>query len=236
MARQRRREEPQVKYFVMMLIVSVGCLLPISAVPEWEFEIPYDGQRIGSVKIDIVPDTTDQSRALVSAAARFDSFTQTLDRILGSRGDFLGGCSKRLYWAGGTRVRDAGASLGLASRARYEQWLCGAIKTRLLRDTKTFHWRVLVRANRIENIRLEARVENIENFPNDLERAFGLRVTEILRLPIPARCGKCSCSEMTRDLEPVFRGAQFSMDGGTLRLKVEFSIKNDLLVIMPCMS
>lgn len=71
--------------------------------------------------------------------------TGTIDNYLSGRGDFIDGCSKRLFWAGSTSIRGTGEILKLSSRARYEQWKCirilgKEVKTRLFRDTKTVHW------------------------------------------------------------------------------------------------
>ena len=108
------------------------------------------------------------------------SFTQTLDRVLGSQGNF-GGCSSRLYWAGSTSIGQYGTSLVLSSRVRYEQWVCGIplLGDRyIFQDTKTVDWRLFVDPARLDNLRISAQVENVQNLQNDLERALGLRVRE----------------------------------------------------------
>ena len=179
---------------------------------------------------------------LVRLTASFPSFTQTLDRELRKRGNF-GGCSSRLYWAGSTSIRQHGASLKLSSRVRYEQyeqWVCGIPiigDERIFRDTKTVHWRVFVEPARLDNLRISAQVENVTNLQNDLERALGLRIREDLRIPLPAYCGKCQCSQIINSLRPVVEAAQFSRaDGGKVRLTVTFSVANDLTAALSCLN
>lgn len=227
-----RKAMAVVTFAVMILATTLG----LSVVPTaegQEFAITYQGQRVGSIE-NIRLDAP--SRLLISSTARFDSFSRTLDRILTSRGNF-GSCPKRIFWAGNTSIRDAGESLALSSRARYEQWICSStlgFKTKLFRSTFTVHWRLFIRPGEIENIRIEARLENIDDFSDSLEELLGLRIKENIRIPVPVRCGECDCSQVTGSLNPALEGVGFSRDGETVRLKVTFSLEGDLTGMLPC--
>lgn len=77
-----------------------------------------------------------------------------------------GSCSKRLYWVGPTRIiGQTGDTLHMSTRARFELWTCGLIKTRILRDTKTLdaNVRFIVTDDAIS---VRGELANIRNFPN----------------------------------------------------------------------
>ena len=164
--------------------------------------------------------------------------TLTIDRVLSGRGNMLGGCSSRLYWVGGTTVRHYGAALGLSSRVRYEQWVCGFLGDhRIFRDTRTVDWRLFVEPDRLDNLRISAQVDNVRNLQNDLEQLLNLRVREDVAIPLPTHCGGCDCDQVVGALEPVVDDFRFEDAGdGAVRVTVAFSMASDLGDVMGCLA
>ena len=223
------------------ITVAIVAILWTSSVSAEGLDIKLQGRRIGSVEnIIIEGDDEDSSRLLINLTAKFGSFTQDLDRFLRSKGNFAKKCSTRIYWSGNTSVRGTGKGLRLSSRLRFEKWICKkvfgkAIRTKIVRDTKTVHWRLFIKRARIDQIRISAQVENIKNFPDDLEKLLGLRIREEIKVPIPARCGKCKCSQITDSLKPVFENVKFWRTDETIHVKVEFSILGDVTKLSHCL-
>ena len=223
------------KYFTLAAIAVIFWASPASAGKHQELDIKLQGRKIGYVEnIRIKAADNDPSRLLIYLTANFGSFAQNLDRILRSKGNFKG-CSTQIYWSGNTSVRGTGKSLGLSSRLRYEKWWCKKIlgkrmKGRIFRDTKTVHWRLFIKPAPIDKIKIGARVENILNFPDDLERLLKIRVPKEIKInfPIPKSCGKCKCKKFTDSFKPEFTGSDFSSANGDVRIRVGFSIKGTL--------
>ena len=221
------------KYFTIAAIVVLFWASPSSAGKHQELDIKLQGRKIGSVEnISIKGTDNDPSRLLIYLTANFGSFAQDLDHILRSKGNFKG-CSTRIYWTGNTSVRGTGKSLRLSSRLRYEKWWCKKIlgkrmKGRIFRDTKTVHWRLFINPAQIDKIKISAQLENIKNFPDDLENLLKLRIPKEIKVPIPARCGKCKCKKFTDSFKPEFTGSDFSSANGDVRIRVGFSIKGTL--------
>lgn len=208
--------------------------LVVASVNGKEIPIKFKGQKIGSVFTEKIKISEDADRIIVATPIEFDSITQAIDNYLKKQGDFIDGCSKRLYWVGGTSIRETGKVLKLSSRARYEQWSCTKIfgkrlKTRLFRDTKTVHWELFFDQ---EKSKIIARLTNIKNFPGSLERWFGLTFEKEIDIPVPEQCGKCSCKET---VDPKLERADFSQPSdGKVVLEMAVSFKKDFAMALRC--
>ena len=222
---------------ILVIALIVGASLPAISARQGALDINFQGQAVGTVEqLRLVPSDGDSSKLAVHLTAVLPAFTETLDRVLTGRGNFLDRCSRRLLWVGRTSIRNHGVSLALSSRVRYEQWVCGFIKTRLLRDTKTVQWRLFVEPAPLQDLRISGQVENVVSLQNDLERALGLRVRQDIAIPLPASCGPCECAQITDALHPAFEAARFSDAGnGAVRIAVTFSVSNDLTGALQCL-
>lgn len=198
-------------------------------------EIPtkFKGQKIGSVFTENIKITEDVDRLVVTTPIEFHSFTGTVDAYLQGRGDFIDGCSKRLYWAGDTSIRGTGEILKLSSRVRYEQWICAKIfgkrlKTRLFRDTKTVHWNLYLDK---EKLKIVARLKDIKNFSDSLERRLGLTFEKEIDIPVPEKCGKCQCDKA---FDPRLERSNFDQSSGKVVLGMTVSFKIDVATAAKC--
>ena len=202
-----------------------------------ELPISYQNQQIGTItNLDIKGDSSDSSRLLLSLSAKFSSFGTNLDRILTRRGN-LGSCTKRLYWTGDTSIlRSTGAALQLRSRARFELWYCDDFfgSGRLIRDTKSLSWLAYIEPAPINEIHLVARVQNIRNFPNWIERWIG-ELERKIRIPIPITCGSCSCTDMFDSLNARLSSINFTHEGQAVEMNAVFSISGNLTVALRCL-
>lgn len=169
-------------------------------------------------------------------AADFPQFTGTLDRMLHERGDFLDGCSKRLLWIGETSIQDAGESLVLSSKVRYEQWICSWLgDARLFWDTRVVQWRISVNSAPLDELRLVAEVANVKGLNNTLEDIFGLRFRKEIDIPFPADCGNCECSQVADLINATLESTRFLQTGdGAVRVEATFSISGDLTNLLKC--
>ena len=200
-------------------------------------EIKFQGQVIGAIEgLRLQSAKDDSSTLLVQLTASFPTFTDTLDRILRNQGNF-NNCSERFYWAGRSSIRSYGASLALSSRVRYEQWVCGFFGNhRIFRATKTVHWSISVKPARLDKLMMVAEVNNIKSLGDDLERLFGLRIREKIKIPLPAYCGSCECAEIVNLLSAEARDIRFSSTGnGDVRMDVLFSVASDLTEALRCL-
>ena len=202
-----------------------------------EIPITFKETIIGSMsEAKIESANADRIVVSISINFEFDRAIKAFDNYLKKRGDFIKGCSKRLYWAGGTKIREAGKILKLSSRVRYEQWTCTKIfgkrlKTRLFRDTKTVHWQL--RFDKKE-WKIIAHLENIKKFPGSLEKWFGLKFKKEIDIPVPQNCGKCPCEET---FQPKLKRSNFSQSSdGNVVLDLAVSFENDLVRVAQCFS
>ena len=200
-------------------------------------EIEFEGHKIGAIDgLSLEPAHDDSSSFLVRLTASFPAFTNTLDRMLREQGNF-GSCSQRLCWAGQSSIRRYGASLAMSSRVRYEQWVCGFLGDhRIFRDTKTVDWRISVEPAPLDRLQLIAQVDNINSLQNDLELLLGLRVREVIKIPLPAYCGSCECAEIVDILGTAVESTRFSRaSAGNVRVDVTFSLASDLSDALGCL-
>ena len=222
----------------LLALLAIGST-PASgtALQDGALDIDFHGLVIGAVE-DLRIESGSPSTLTVVLEARIASPAETIDRVLSGRGNMLGGCSSRLYWVGGTTVRHYGAALGLSSRVRYEQWVCGFLGDhRIFRGTRTVDWRLFVEPGRLHDLRISAQVENVRNLQNDLEQLLNLRVREDVAIPLPAHCGGCDCDEVVGALEPAVDDFRFEDAGdGAVRVTVGFSMASDLDDVMACLA
>ena len=188
--------------------------------------ITLEGRQVGTLEsIDMWTDQGTAERVNIVVKASFGDFAADMDRYLDGRGFFQNRCSRRIYWLGDTAVLEAGAALRLSSKVRYEQWACSSLgNARLLRDTKRVHWSVSVpRAPIDQVVAVTAALDDIVDFPDAVERMFGLRVREQIPIPLPPECGKCDCSLIVESLQPVFEAIAFSYRDGRVEATATFS-------------
>ena len=187
--------------------------------------ITLEGRQVGTVEsIDMWNDPSNSARVNIVVKASFGDFPATVDRYLGGRGLFQNRCSRRIYWGGDTAVLEAGAALQLSSKVRYEQWACSSLgNARLLRDTRSVHWSVYVPRAPIDQVAVIATLDDIVDFPDGVERMFGLRVREEIPMPLPPECGKCDCALIVESLQPVLEAIAFSYRDGRMQATATFS-------------
>ena len=225
-----------VQYIVTSLFFVLSFLIATSANGQ-EFPIEFSGITFGAIE-EIRVDSNNSDRIIFTTIIRFDSITAHLDNYLRNQGNFSNRCSRRLYWSGNTSIRGTGTILKFSSRARYEQWLCSKLgKAKLFRDTKNLHWELFFRQNGKE-FEVVARLNNIKNFPNFLEKAFRLRIEKGIKIPIPKRCGQCWCKDIQENLNPQLERADFSQrpDGKiVLEAAISFSLQQNLIQLTKCL-
>ena len=125
----------------------------------------------GTIEV-LEPPMIDGTRLVIQAWIEAPSLFASLDALTVGRGN-LGSCTRRLYWVGPTRLSRSPTDgvLAVTSRARYELWICESWLTTLLsRDTKTIDMLAWPSWNAEDrSLALTYRIDNIRNFPNDLE-------------------------------------------------------------------
>ena len=202
-----------------------------------QLPISYENQQIGTLtNFQIEGDSSDSSRLLISLSAEFNSFGTNLDRILGARGNF-GSCTKRLYWTGNTSIlRSTKSAMQLRSRARFELWYCDDFfgSGRLLQDTKTLNWLAYIEPSSINDLHLVARIQNIRNFPNWIEKWIG-ELERKIRIPIPISCGSCNCTDMFESLNARLSSITFAHEDQAVQMNAVFSISGNLTVALRCL-
>ena len=199
--------------------------------------IMLQGRAIGTVEsIDLSGASAAAGRTDMVVTASFDDFEADLDRYLQGKGTFQNRCSRRIYWVGGTTVLETGARLRLSSEVRYEQWACSSLgNARLLSRTKSVHWSLYVPRAPLDEVAVNARLEDIVDFPDAVERTFGLRVREEFPIPLPPTCGTCDCSEVMELLQPAFETIAFSEQGNRVQVTMTISMR-DPWDAMACLS
>ena len=199
--------------------------------------IVLQGRQVGTVEsIDLSGAADAAGRTDMIVMARFDDFEADLDRYLQGKGTFQNRCSRRIYWVGDTTVLETGARLRLSSEVRYEQWACSSLgNARLLSRTKSVHWSLYVPRAPLDEVAVNARLEDIVDFPDAVERTFGLRVREEIPIPLPPTCGQCDCSEVMELLQPAFEEVDFSARGSRMQVTMTISMR-DPWDAMACMS
>lgn len=130
--------------------------------------------------LQITDVTLTNGRIEVAAVVEAPQLLAEIDSKLSGRGN-MGSSRKRLFWAGPSKFSDIKRScdMTISSRARYEIWayVFGG-NTRLARDTKSLsfslrpHWN-----SNHKDLTLNARLDNIRNFPNWAENLFKIRDT-----------------------------------------------------------
>ena len=203
-------------------------------------EIKMGNKIIGKIENIRINKNNDESRVSVQVDAKIESFVKHLDEILRKKRN-LGNCIERIYWRGKSKIKKGGKSLKLSSRIAYELWVCPGIKklrTRVIRDTRRVHWTLSIyQPQRIERIKLRAKVKNIVGWPNWVERLFGLRVTKKIPIKLPKSCGSCNCSELVGSVSPKIESLQFAKEnGGSLRVSAFLSTNRNIIDIIKCLS
>lgn len=199
--------------------------------------IVLQGRQVGTVEsIDLSGAADAAGRTDMVVTASFDDFEADLDRYLQGKGTFQNRCSRRIYWVGDTTVLETGARLRLSSEVRYEQWACSSLgNARLLSRTKSVHWSMYIPRAPLDEVAVNASLEDIVDFPDAVERTFGLRVREEFPIPLPAECGKCDCSEVVELLQPAFEEVAFSARESRMHVTMTISMR-DPWDAMACMS
>ena len=223
----------------------IMCLLAIAVVWIWTWSGPiyaqerlpirHDGRTIGTItKLDISPDISNPSRALISISAHFPNFPRELDHALRARGN-MGSGTHRIYWRGNTSIQGDGTRLRMASRIRYEWWPDLIFdRVRAIRDTKTVDWEVFLYPSRLSELRIAYRLTNIRGIGNDIERMLGLRRTRTTNITLPGQCGRCRCEELLDATNPALEIARFSNERTDVEFMVTLAINADLAEAVRC--
>ena len=207
-------------------------------------DFDYNDKTVGTVeRIVVSAHENDSSRLSVAVSATLPNFTATLDEVLG--GQLPGGsCSQRTYWLGGTRILSVGSNLRIATRMRYEQWICASfLRTRIARANQTVALRLSIDPGPLNALAIKAVIEDIDidNVPGWLEDIL-LRLAKVPSVysypfPIPwdATGSPCSLAEVMRTLSPRLESARFSKNGDDVRVVVTISIDRDLTEARKCL-
>ena len=198
--------------------------------------------RLGGVSIGTIEsveiDTNDQEpRIKISVKARFPNFANSLDKILSDRGN-LGKCQQRFFWRGGTVMHGGGKTLKMTSGVAYEAWVC--IKhidnVHIAGDARNVDWTLFVKPAPLDQLYLSAHVDDIRGWPNWIETAFGVRITENVELALPTSCGTCSCMDVVKSVLPRLDESVFTVEkDGTLLVVATLSTDNDVLTkVLAC--
>ena len=197
-------------------------------------DIAVDDEVIGTVE-SLVIESAEDDRVLFDVRARLPSFPQFLDRLMVRRGDLIESCAQDLHWVGDTSIRDYGQSLGLESSIRYELWECDIFNTRVIRSSHSVAWRVYLHPESLGNLRITAQVEDVSDIPPPVEEALGLRVTREIDIPMPTDCGRCECSQLLDELNPVSEATRFSREGDDIQITVRLSMSNRIMSALECL-
>ena len=225
-------------------VVHTGLVKDEPVVFELDQSIDYNDKTVGTVdRIVVSAHETDSSKLSVAVSARLPSFTATLDSVLGGR--LPGGsCSGRTFWLGGTRILSAGSNLRIATRIRYEQWICASfLRTRIARAHQTVVLRLSIDPGPLNALEIKAVIEDvdIDNVPGWLEDILlrWAKVPNVYSYPFPipwdATGSSCSLAEVMRTLSPRLERAHFSQNGDEVRVVVSISIDRDLTEARGCL-
>ena len=204
--------------------------------------IRLGGVSVGTIESiiieSIIIDKQDQvPRITISIKARFPDFANSLDDILIGRGN-LGKCQQRFYWRGSTSVNNGGESLQMTSEVAYELWTCGDVfgNVRWVGDARNVDWKLFVRPAPLDKLYISARVNDIHGWPNWIEGAFGVRITENMKVGLAASCGTCSCMDVMGSVRPRFDDSEFSVEeDGTVFVAATLSVNSDVLTkVLAC--
>ncbi len=225
----------------MLRLSSYWCLITIlfsmllfATTSVADTRITFRGRHLGTVEeLKIVGDSEDSTRLMISTVAHLDSLLHMLDEEMADRGSLVGGCSARLYWREGTRIRWGGEKLGLKSRVRYRKRICAVIKTPWVSISTDVDWELkIVQGNGLGDIWLAARVTNVRNLPPWLEEVLDLRVSSDLKIPFPVKCGRCTCAKVAQDLDLEMESVSFGYENGMLKVVVQWSARGDRLSML----
>ena len=211
--------------------ISAETVIPVNQPINWQ------GKHLGTVESIALSEQGMQ----VSAAFSRD-IPRHIDNYLGGKGDLEGDSwSTRIYWRGGTSIRHGGSTIGLQSNVTWDQWtkidvFVGEIKTRLFETTHAVDWELEIPfPTELSNLRLQARIVNIRDFPDELEDLLELRASREIDIPLPTSCGKCTCDELTKALGAKVMRVNF-YDSNPIRIEIHLSISLDFSNARKCIS
>ena len=209
---------------VLLLHVSVVALSDEQGTTEIQgdsiplgIDIPLDERTIGTVEnLRLVPDATDTNRGNAIITARFDHFLRDLDKHLTDSGDLTNSNWYSVYWVGKSRIISADYDLRLSSLVRGE--------VAFIKVPTRVRWKVFVNPAPLTDVVMTAQITDIDNFPDDLERLFKLRMREDMKIPIPVKCGPCDCAKFIEVSQPAFESISFSQTSEILTVAITFSL------------
>ncbi len=221
------------KFLNILLAVSLNLVFSLTPtfaeeITVYEEDLKLGGDHNDAIEVTISKESLGQPRIESELIIDFDNLPHVVDSKMKALGN-MGSCSRRVYWAGNTKVKGRGETLQLSSRVRYEQWACSKIfgnwlRTRIFRDTKTVLWSLFLDWK--EEPVVTAQVDNIKNFPDWVEEKLSLRHRKDLRFKIPRQCGACSCSDVKAELKPKLDSVSFSGASQEVTLKASISFNN----------
>ena len=227
---------------VAFLLLTSILYLPIAYSQSFnkKLDIEMHGRKVGvldNVEFGMHDNAT---RTKIKATAKFEDFPTNMDEILGSKGNLLGRCTKRLYWRGNTSLGHHGQDLKLSSRLAYELWSCpswlpSSARFKYMSDVRTVDWTLFIRPDNLADVKVSAHVRNVRGVPNWLEDLVGVHVTEHIAMKIPELCGACNCSDLTGTMRPKLESVQFDVDNRTtLFIYAEFSTNKNITPLLTC--
>ncbi|MDE0102466.1 MAG: SUMF1/EgtB/PvdO family nonheme iron enzyme [Bryobacterales bacterium] len=219
-------------------------------------DILLGGEAIGRVEqMTLGPSLTDLSRLELEVRARFRAelvrraLDAHLDLVLDEirRRNNLGTCSRRLGWAGPTRVSASSEGLQVSRTIRYEQWVCLVARTRIYADNGIAHVRVGVELDPVEGFVVSAtleRLEGVSRLTEFLVRIFANVGTALefdaeyrFAIPIPwaATGSPCTLSEMVEESDLRYEGTRFSQGSEDILVTATISLAGDLSATLGCL-
>ena len=225
---------------IAVLIIVVWCLVsssPLSAASAYGGQpIRIEGRKIGWVKpFDIELDES-KPRQTIELSAVFPNFSAALDAHFSEKGN-LRSCSNRFYWRGDTSIDRIGHDMRLSSDVAYEKWNCegGAMFTfKIFGVVGTIDWILEIRPAPLQRLYIDARVTNIRGVDNNIEKLFGLRFSESIPIPLPPKCGICTCTNLAANLDANLSSVNFSRMEDDIILTAKFSASSDIGNLFAC--
>ena len=197
--------------------------------------IPYEGRTIGTLEIlDHRNSAQEPARFIVDLRARFPDFPDELDAVMQAKGN-LGRPVHEVFWRGGTSIVSAGPVLRMTTLIRYK-WRpnFGAGRTTMLDVSRWADWHVFITPGSADELRLGFSVDNIRGVRNDIEKIVGARITRQTGIELPARCGRCACSDVFALVRPEVETVRFSDQDETVELFASISFALDDPGVLSC--
>lgn len=201
--------------------------------------IPYEGRTIGFVDVvDFRNSAQEPSRFFLDLRARFPNFPIELDSAMKEKGN-LGRPVHEIFWLGGTSIVSAGSVLSMTTLIQYK-WRpnigLGLGRKTMIDISRWADWHLFITPGGSDELRLGFSVDNIRGVRNDIERLVGARISRQTGIEIPARCGRCLCSDILPLVQPKVETVQFTNQENLVEVLASISFKADESFILSCIA